>query len=253
MWPDFLLLCRSSPVGDVRRDLIGAWQRPQQAVSAGRPASGRERTWTRRHDRARGGHPQALAHGRRGRRGDGPGARRQDGRGRCPRVRGAGALGARPRWRAGVGAGGLPACLRRAGAVFDRARRACRSRLDAVDGRHAALQPRARQERSDRRGLGRAGGAGGGDRRRCRRRRWRARSSIIRLLVDHRERLVRTRVGAQQHAAVEPARPLARAHAARRRVVLEEVDARRSPGAWRAPSRRCASGSPATSCVACAS
>ncbi len=26
--PDFLLLCRSSPVGDVRRDLIGAWQRP---------------------------------------------------------------------------------------------------------------------------------------------------------------------------------------------------------------------------------
>jgi transposase len=36
-WPDFRLLCRSSPVGDVRRDLIGAWQRPQQAVSAGGP------------------------------------------------------------------------------------------------------------------------------------------------------------------------------------------------------------------------
>ncbi len=34
---DLLWLCRSSPVGDVRRDLIGAWQRPQQAVSAGCP------------------------------------------------------------------------------------------------------------------------------------------------------------------------------------------------------------------------
>jgi len=34
---DFLLLCRWSPVGDVRRDLKGAWHRPQQAVSAGRP------------------------------------------------------------------------------------------------------------------------------------------------------------------------------------------------------------------------
>jgi hypothetical protein len=26
--PDFLLFCRSSPVGDVWRDLIDAWQRP---------------------------------------------------------------------------------------------------------------------------------------------------------------------------------------------------------------------------------
>jgi hypothetical protein len=41
------LLCRSSPVGDVRRDLIGAWQRPQQALSAERPASGWKRMWTR--------------------------------------------------------------------------------------------------------------------------------------------------------------------------------------------------------------
>jgi Transposase len=36
---DHLSLCRSSPVRDVRRDLIGAWQRPKQAVSAGRPLS----------------------------------------------------------------------------------------------------------------------------------------------------------------------------------------------------------------------
>ena len=33
--PDCLSLCRSSPVGDVRRDLIEAWPRPKQAVSAG--------------------------------------------------------------------------------------------------------------------------------------------------------------------------------------------------------------------------
>ena len=38
-----LLLCRSSPVGDVRRDLKGAWQRPQQAVSAGCPLQARRR------------------------------------------------------------------------------------------------------------------------------------------------------------------------------------------------------------------
>src|SRR4051794_7692299 len=35
--PDFLLLCRSSPVGDVRRDLIGAWQRPRASHFASCP------------------------------------------------------------------------------------------------------------------------------------------------------------------------------------------------------------------------
>jgi hypothetical protein len=35
---DFLLLCRSSPVGDVWRDLIDAWHRLEQAVSASRPS-----------------------------------------------------------------------------------------------------------------------------------------------------------------------------------------------------------------------
>src|SRR5215204_1546760 len=36
--PDFLVFCRSSPVGDVWRDLIDAWQRLQQAVSASCPS-----------------------------------------------------------------------------------------------------------------------------------------------------------------------------------------------------------------------
>ena len=75
----------------------------------------------------------------------------------------------------------------------------------------------------------------------------------LRLLVDHRERLVRQRVGAQQHAAVASARSLARARAARQLAVLRQLERRGSRGAWRAPSRRCASASPATSCAACAS
>src|SRR5688500_5311609 len=41
--PDFLVFCRSSPVGDVWRDLIDAWQCLQQAVSAGRPSVLRSR------------------------------------------------------------------------------------------------------------------------------------------------------------------------------------------------------------------
>ena len=40
---DFLSLCRSSPVKDARRDLIGAWRCPQQAMSAGRPPRPRRR------------------------------------------------------------------------------------------------------------------------------------------------------------------------------------------------------------------
>jgi hypothetical protein len=51
---------------------------------------------------------------------------------------------------------------------------------------------------------------------------------------------------------VAPARPVARAPAARRRPVLEEVEPG-SRGGWPAPIRRCASGSRATSCAVCAS
>ena len=75
----------------------------------------------------------------------------------------------------------------------------------------------------------------------------------IRLLVDHRERLVRHALRAQQHAAVAPARSLARAPAAGQLAVLRQVGRRASRGVSRAPSRRCASGSPATSCAGCAS
>jgi hypothetical protein len=92
-----------------------------------------------------------------------------------------------------VGARGLPARLRRAGAVSDRPRRARRSRLDAPDGRHAPLQPRARQERRiDAIAVARAALAAGID--------TLPTAALagpeldLRLLVDHRERLVRTRV-----------------------------------------------------------
>src|SRR4051794_16304408 len=54
----------------------------------------------------------------------------------------------------------------------------------------------------------------------------------LRLLVDHRERLIRQR-GAEQHAAVASARPLARARAARKLVVSWQLGAthRPAPGA----------------------
>jgi hypothetical protein len=39
--PDFLLFCRSSPVGDVWRDLIDAWHRLEQAVSTSAPEASR--------------------------------------------------------------------------------------------------------------------------------------------------------------------------------------------------------------------
>jgi transposase len=74
----------------------------------------------------------------------------------------------------------------------------------------------------------------------------------IRLLVDHRERLVRQRVGLnntlQWHLHdlwPELELPAARCSTA--------TGAHGSRGGSRAPSRRCASGSPATSCAACAS
>ena len=62
----------------------------------------------------------------------------------------------------------------------------------------------------------------------------------IRLLVDHRERLVRARVGPQQHAAVASARSLARARVARQQSVLRQVGTadRAAPGARRADDAR---------------
>src|SRR3954470_24856979 len=62
----------------------------------------------------------------------------------------------------------------------------------------------------------------------------------IRLLVDHRERLIPQPRRAQQRLALAPARPLARSQAADQRPVLEEgVDADRAPpGARRADRPR---------------
>jgi len=62
----------------------------------------------------------------------------------------------------------------------------------------------------------------------------------LRLLVDHRERLVRTRVALNSTLQWNHPRPLARAQIAGRRVVLEEVDDpdRPAPGARRADDAR---------------
>ena len=75
----------------------------------------------------------------------------------------------------------------------------------------------------------------------------------IRLLVDHRERLVRMRTALYNDLLwhlhdLWPEQTLPRL-----RVAVEEVEHARSRGAWPAPSRPRASGSRATSCATCAS
>ena len=75
----------------------------------------------------------------------------------------------------------------------------------------------------------------------------------LRLLVDHRERLVRAARGDQQHAAMASARPLARDCSSRAARCFTASGDRGSRAGSPAPSRRCASGSPATSCAASAS
>ena len=74
----------------------------------------------------------------------------------------------------------------------------------------------------------------------------------LRLLVDHRERLVRTRVALNNTLQWNLHDLWPELAAARRRAVLEEVDDEDRAAGWRAPSRRCASASPATSCATCA-
>ena len=180
--------------------------------------------------------------------GDRRAGRRADGRRSAPRasprcVR----LGARARRRAGVGARGLPACLGRLGAVSDRARRARRARGAEADGRtrvaaraSAASPTASTRSRSRGRRCAKAS-------RRCRPRSWTgpsSRSGCSSIIASAWSPAHR----AQQHAALASARPLARAQAARRRAVLRQLVDHASPAGWRAPSRRCASGSPATSC-----
>src|SRR4051812_13361374 len=74
----------------------------------------------------------------------------------------------------------------------------------------------------------------------------------LRLLVDHRERLIRHRVELNSTLLwhlhdLWPELQLPGARCSR------ASGARGSPGAWRGPSSRCASGSRATSCAGCAS
>ena len=161
-------------------------------------------------------------------------------------------MGAGPGRGAGVGAGGLPARVGLLRAVFDRSRRAGGSGPDAADGQLAALEPRARQVRSDRRDRGRSRRAGRGHRD----------------AADGRA----GRAGARHPAAGRPSRAAGQARASRSTTRCSGTctisgpssscraarcstasGARASRGAWRAPSRRCASGSPATSCAGCAS
>ena len=116
----------------------------------------------------------------------------------------------------------------------------------------AALEPRARQVRQHRRDRGRPGGAARRPRDAAGSAAGRARARSAAAGRSPRAPGPPAR-RAQQHAAVAPARPLARARAAGRRAVLGQVEHPDRAGGSRAPSRRCASGSPATSCAACAS
>jgi hypothetical protein len=75
----------------------------------------------------------------------------------------------------------------------------------------------------------------------------------LRLLVDHRERLVRHRVELNSTLLWHLHDLLTGDRAARRGVVRDESAARGSAGVRPAPNRRCAFGSRATSCAACAS
>ena len=75
----------------------------------------------------------------------------------------------------------------------------------------------------------------------------------IRLLVDHRERLVRQRVALNNTLQWHLHDLWPELELPGSALFSKQVGDRGSPGAWRAPSRRCASASPATSCAACAS
>ncbi len=165
---------------------------------------------------------------------------------RCCAGRAAWATSGSGRWRT---AGTCPARFERF--LIAHGERVVRVATQA-DGRRAPRRPRARQVRPHRRARRRARRAARGRRavagRAAGRRRARhpAAGRSPRTARPHPRR-------AQQRPALAPARPLARAGVPRRRVVLEEVVARGSRGAWRAPSRPRASGSRATSCAVCAS
>ena len=153
--------------------------------------------------------------------GDGRGARREDGRGRRARVRGAAGLGARARRASGSGrlrtAGTSPGPLERF--LIGRGERVVRVATKLMaDARRGAPDARASPTASTRSRS--PGPRCAKDSTRCRPRTLDGPELDLRLLVDHRERLVRAPRRAQQHAAMAPARPLARARASGRRAVL---------------------------------
>ena len=138
-------------------------------------------------------------------------------------------VGARPGRGAGLGAGGLPARVGVLRAVLDRSRRAGGAGPDAADGRPSAAVALAaasptRSTRSpspaprcaegvERLPVAELAGV----------------ELDIRLLVDHRERLVRMRTALNNDAALASARPVARADVARLRAALKEVATARRP------------------------
>ena len=221
MWPDLLLLCRSSPVGDVRRDLIGAWQRPQQAVSAGCPTQSRWR-WTRSMivlgaDTHKRSHTIAAVSAATG-----------ELMGEQTVQVGAKGFAALVVWARGLGSERVWAiedCRHVSGSferfLIERGERVLRVTTQA-DGRLASPRSRAREVRQHRRDRGRAGGAArrpgcsagraaGGTR---------TRSAAAR--GPSRAARAPTR-RAQQHAAVASARSLARTATAGQLAVLRQL------------------------------
>ena len=186
------------------------------------------------------------------------------GTGRCSATRRSRSVSAGSRgagdWARGLGAErvwALEDCRHVSGALerfLDRSRRARGPCRDAADGRRAARRPRARQVGSDQRDRGRARSTARRHRRGCRSRSWPASSSTSGCWSTTGSAWFGIRVGDQQRPALAPARPLARARRCPGGALFSKKwNNTRSAGAWRAPSRPRASGSPATSCVACAS
>ena len=122
---------------------------------------------------------------------------------------------------------------------------------DQADGDVAALGPRAREVRQHRRDRRRPGGAARRRRRRCRRRSWTGPSSICGCWSITASAWSASGSGSTTRCSgtCTISGPSSRCRAAR---CSRASGAPGSAGAWRGPSRRCASGSPATSCAACA-
>jgi hypothetical protein len=141
-----------------------------------------------------------------------------------------------------VGAGGLPACLRRVRTLPARSHgeRVVRVATRLMTGERRTGRPR--QSRSHRRGGRRPRRATGGLRSAAGRR-MAGVELDIRLLVDHRERLVRMRTALNHDLLLHLHGPLARAEVARQRAAVEEVDepSRAAPG--RPAEARCGSSS----------